>query len=180
MKNILLNSCYPPPPPAAKEAPSPVLLPFTACSSARTAVDGEAAGESPCGSAQHRSRARSAPGMATELPQPRRCPSWCSSEPQPRAARLFQEVEVHLVPTPARERRGSSHRDPGLLCRREREELTHPAREPSSTQNPQQPLAAPRGWTPEDGVPSGNHSTFPPDISTSVIPRVKGTVRKAL
>ena len=41
MKNILLNSCYPPTPPAPKKAQSLVSSPFTVCSSACTAVDRE-------------------------------------------------------------------------------------------------------------------------------------------
>lgn len=89
MKNILLNSCYPPPTPAAKEAPSPV-------SSLSQLVPRHTLQRTECAPGQHRSRARSVPEVATEVSQRRRCPSSpagavlelrrAPSVPQPRAA----------------------------------------------------------------------------------------------
>lgn len=109
MKNILLNSCYPPPPPAAKEAPSPVsslsqLVPRHTLQRTESRRRGPvppvstAAEPAPC-----RRCPRSYRSAAAARPAPPRVPSWCSGEPPacrspvplaPRS-RLFQEVEVH-------------------------------------------------------------------------------------
>lgn len=116
MKNILLNSCYPPPPPAAKEAPSPV-------SSLSQLVPRHTLQRTECAPGQHRSRARSVPEVAPEVSQRRRCPSSPAgavlelqrvpSVPQPRAAGAAVSPlpggRSALVPSPVRERGGRAH-----------------------------------------------------------------------
>lgn len=134
MKNILLNSCYPPPTPAAKEAPSPV-------SSLSQLVPRHRLQRTECAPGQHRSRARSVPEVATEVSQRRRCPSSpagavlelrrAPSVPQPRAAGAAVSPlpggRSALVPSPVREREAgeltprswAALRSPTLPARRE-------------------------------------------------------------
>lgn len=143
MKNILLNSCYPPTPPAPKKAPSLVSSPFTVCSSACTTVDGEllespsAAGwpvppastqppdqQVPLLSPLHPGDGHEAPCSDTVArPAPKWVLSCCSSELQMRcglpgmalAPRLspLPGGRSALVPTPARQWQESSQHGQG-------------------------------------------------------------------
>lgn len=121
MKNILLNSCYPPPLSAAKEAPSSVsslsqLVPRHILqrteSRRRAPVPPVSTVPEPAPSRRWPRSCRSAAAARAAPP----VPSWCSSEPRacrspaPLAppSRLFQEVEVHSC-RPLQERGGRAH-----------------------------------------------------------------------
>lgn len=107
MKSLLLNSCYPPAPPASQQAPSP-LSSFHSLFSACTTAHGELPLAGPSCSTQPASTSPSSIlEVATELPavtplldQPwsRRCPTAPASTQEQHwlhGSRLFQEVEVH-------------------------------------------------------------------------------------